>query len=99
MAKSTPKTVAAPNTPAEKKPVAARKPVAAKKPTAARKPAAAKRATAEAAAPKWTPGPEERYRMVQQAAYFIAEQNKFNGDPMDFWAAAEAQIARMLSST
>ena len=72
---------------------------AARKAPAARKPAGAKRAAAKTAAPKWTPGPEERYRMVQQAAYFIAEQNKFNGDPMDFWSAAEAQIARMLSGT
>lgn len=70
---------------------------AAPKAPAEKKPAAAKRAAAKTVTPKWTPGPEERYRMVQQAAYFIAERNGFNGNPMDFWSAAEAQIATMLS--
>ena len=69
---------------------------AAPKTPAAKKPAVAKRAAKKTAA-TWTPGPEERYRMVQQAAYFIAERHKFNGNPMDFWSAAEAQIAKMLS--
>ena len=69
---------------------------AASKAPAAKKPAVAKRAAKKPTA-KWTPGPEERYRMVQQAAYFIAERHKFNGNPMDFWSAAEAQISKMLS--
>lgn len=72
---------------------------AAPKAAAEKEPAVAKRAAAKTVAPKWTPGPEERYRMVQQAAYFIAERNEFNGNPMDFWSEAEAQIAKMLSGT
>ena len=70
---------------------------AAPKTAAPRKPAVAKRTAAKKVAADWTPGPEERYAMVQQAAYFIAERNRFNGDPMDFWSAAEAQISKMLS--
>jgi hypothetical protein len=69
---------------------------AASKAPAAKKPAVAKRAATRPAA-NWIPGPEERYRMVQQAAYFIAERHKFNGNPMDFWSEAEAQIFKMLS--
>jgi len=64
---------------------------------AARKPAVAKRAAAKKVPTKSAPGPEERYRMVQQAAYYIAERHKFNGHPMDFWSEAEAQIAKMLA--
>lgn len=39
------------------------------------------------------PGPEERYRMVQTAAYFIAEQHGFQGRSDEHWAAAEREIA------
>lgn len=42
------------------------------------------------------PTPEERYRMVQTAAYFIAERNAFGGCSTDHWAAAEVEIARRL---
>lgn len=63
------------------------KPAAAKKP-AAKKPAAAK--------PKKI-GAEERYRMVEVAAYFLAERNNFKGSPVEYWTAAEAQIDIMLS--
>jgi hypothetical protein len=37
--------------------------------------------------------PEERYRMVQTAAYFIAEQHGFQGRSDEHWAAAERAIA------
>jgi hypothetical protein len=40
---------------------------------------------------------EERYRMVEVAAYFMAERNKFAGSPVEYWSAAEAQIKKMLS--
>jgi len=63
---------------------------AAAKPAAARKPAARKTAAA-------APGAEERYRMVEVAAYFLAERNGFAGDPSAYWIAAEQQITRMLS--
>jgi len=73
------------------------KPAATKK--VAAKPAAAKKATAPKAAKKVTParGAEERYRMVEVAAYYIAERNGFAGDPTVFWTEAEAQIAKLLS--
>ena len=39
---------------------------------------------------------EERYRMTEVAAYFVAEHNSFAGNPVDFWIAAEAQVSAML---
>ena len=42
------------------------------------------------------PGAEERYRMVEVAAYYIAERNGFAGDPSAFWAEAEMQISKLL---
>jgi len=39
---------------------------------------------------------EERYRMVELAAYYIAEQNGFQGRTDEYWAAAENQIATRL---
>jgi hypothetical protein len=35
--------------------------------------------------------------MVQDAAYFIAEKNGFKSGSMDYWIAAEAEIAVLLS--
>jgi len=68
---------------------AASKKVPVKKTTAAgTKPAAKKPST------KLTP--EERYRMVQTAAYFIAERNGFGGCSTDHWATAEIEIASLL---
>jgi hypothetical protein len=42
------------------------------------------------------PTPEERYRMVETAAYFIAEQHGFQGRSDEHWAAAERAIAAKL---
>ena len=39
----------------------------------------------------------ERYRMVETAAYFIAERNNFAGNSSEYWVAAEAQIKKMLA--
>ncbi|HUW76014.1 MAG TPA: DUF2934 domain-containing protein, partial [Gallionella sp.] len=39
------------------------------------------------------PTREERYRMVETAAYFIAEQHGFQGRSDEHWAAAERAIA------
>ncbi len=36
--------------------------------------------------------PQERYEMIQYAAYFIAKCNNFEGDPHAYWSEAEAQI-------
>lgn len=89
--------------PAEKKTAGAQKKVAA---TPAAKVAVKKAASiikeptkAKKAAPAkvWVkPNPEERYRMVETAAYFIAERNNFQGDPTAFWSAAEIEIATLL---
>lgn len=35
---------------------------------------------------------KERYKSVEVAAYYIAEHNQFQGNPADFWYAAEAQM-------
>ena len=42
------------------------------------------------------PTPEERYCMVQTAAYFIAERNGFGGCPTEYWVTAELEIAGKL---
>jgi hypothetical protein len=42
------------------------------------------------------PSPEDRYRMVQSAAYFIAERDGFRGADTDYWAQAEGEIAAQL---
>lgn len=39
---------------------------------------------------------EERYRMVEVAAYYIAERNRFAGSPVEYWTEAEAQISILL---
>lgn len=60
---------------------------------------AAKAATpvAKAAPRKVAPSAGERYRMVQDAAYYLAEKNGFKGGAMDYWIAAEAEIKLFLS--
>ncbi|HLD09902.1 MAG TPA: DUF2934 domain-containing protein [Methylophilaceae bacterium] len=89
--------------PAVKKASAVAKPAAAKKVAVAKKPAVKKAAPKKAAAKKPAAGKpnkisaEERYRMVEVAAYFMAERNKFAGNPVGYWAAAEVQIKKMLS--
>ncbi len=75
-----------------KKPVAAKAAAPKKAASAAPKKPAAKRA---AAAKSVTP--EQRYRMVAEAAYFHAERHGFVGDPTQDWIAAEAEIAALLS--
>lgn len=64
-------------------------------------PAAGKKSPVKKSAPAKTTGkahstPEERYRMVQTAAYFIAERNGFQGYPADHWLLAELEIAARL---
>jgi hypothetical protein len=36
--------------------------------------------------------PEQRYRMVQESAYYIAEKAHFNGDSMQHWLTAEREF-------
>lgn len=83
-AKAAPKKAAAAKpakTAVEKNPAAK---AAAKKPAAAKSPAST------------GPSAEERYRMTEVAAYFMAERNNFAGSPVEYWQAAEAQINNML---
>ncbi|AGA31991.1 hypothetical protein TVNIR_0280 [Thioalkalivibrio nitratireducens DSM 14787] len=40
--------------------------------------------------------PEQRYRMIQDAAYFIAERNGFTGDHHAHWLEAEQAIDAQL---
>ncbi len=42
--------------------------------------------------------PEERQRMIAEAAYFIAERRDFDGDCETHWLEAECEIDRMLGS-
>lgn len=42
------------------------------------------------------PTPEERYRMIETAAYFIAERHGFQGHADEHWAAAEREVAARL---
>jgi hypothetical protein len=66
---------------------------------------ASKKATATKAASKKKPAskaknvsPEQRYQMVAQAAYYIAERNGFSGDDTRYWLEAEAEIHKLLLS-
>ena len=62
---------------------------AAKKPQATRpKPATSRKAV--------KPTPEERYRLVETTAYFIAERHGFQGRSDEHWAAAELEVAARL---
>ena len=50
-------------------------------------------------APPHTVTPEERWRMVAEAAYLRAEKRGFSGgNPTDDWLAAEAEVEKILSS-
>ncbi len=78
---------------------ATRKPTA---PSSARP--AANQATSQAAKPRAkasgsarTPSRAQRHKMIEEAAYFLAEKNFFAGHSVDYWVAAEAQIDAMLA--
>jgi hypothetical protein len=62
-----------------------------KKPSAGKAPAAGQargRVTAEP--PR--PSAEERYRLVAERAYLLAERNGFGGDPVAYWLDAEREL-------
>ncbi|MDF7808951.1 histone H1-like repetitive region-containing protein [Pontiellaceae bacterium B12219] len=98
------KKAAAKKAPAKKK--AAAKKAPAKKAVA--KKAVAKKAPAKKAAAKKAPAKkkaaakrvkytnEQVYSMIEQAAYFAAENDGFKKDPSDYWAVAEASINAMI---
>jgi hypothetical protein len=50
-----------------------------------------------AAAKKSNVSPEQRYKMIQDAAYFITERHGFNGDSAYFWSLAEAEVNSRLT--
>jgi hypothetical protein len=58
----------------------------------AKKPVAAAK---KSAAPKVSP--EERQKMIEREAYFIAEKQGFQGDSQAHWAAAVKKIDAMLA--
>ncbi len=68
----------------------------------------AKRATANKAAPKKalaqkmrarTISDEERYMMIQEAAYFLAEKHHFHADPSAIWVQAEQEVDALIAGT
>lgn len=68
---------------------------AAKKAAAPAKPKAEKKTTAKKASASKS-NSAERYKMIEVAAYFIAERDNFSGNAVDYWIAAEKQISSML---
>ena len=76
----------APATPAKRK-------VVAKRPGAAKQAVVAKRAPAGQPAPVPKPvAPEQRFRMIQERAYFLAQRDDFKAHPDTYWWAAEAEV-------
>jgi len=62
-----------------------------------RKPTPSKSGTPKTAAKFVTP--EQRYKMIAEAAYFIAEKRGFSeGDKNSDWLNAEADIDKMLTN-
>ncbi|HPT49004.1 MAG TPA: DUF2934 domain-containing protein [Accumulibacter sp.] len=59
------------------------------------KPATRRKASAKKA-PLSSPSAEERYGMVQDAAYYLAEKEGFQGAAVDYWIRAEREIATQL---
>lgn len=76
-----------------------KKPAAPKK-AAAPKAAAEKKPAARKASPKKTTtanSPFERYKMIEVAAYYLAEKDDFKGYAADYWIAAEKEIEKKLT--
>ena len=73
---------------------AAKKP-AAKKKAAVRKAPVKKKASAKKGAKKAV-SPEQRYMMVRDAAYYLAEKSGFTGSSVEHWIQAEKQIKAQL---
>ncbi len=78
---------AKPKAAAAKKETSATKKASTAKTTAAKKPAAKKTKTT-------TSDLEQRYKLIEVAAYYIAEKDGFAGNPVDYWIAAELQISK-----
>lgn len=85
--------------PAAKKPAAAAKaPAKAPAKTPVKKPVAAEKPTARAPRAKHAVAAEQRRNYIEVAAYYIAERHGFMpGRELTDWAAAEAEIDRLLA--
>lgn len=90
---------------APKKPTPAKKPAAKKtapKKVAVKKDPAKKAAVKKPAAKKASAHKDnamsgfERYKMIEVAAYYMAEKNGFVGNSTDYWTAAEKEINKKL---
>lgn len=88
--KDTPKKKPAPKT-VEKKAVTP-KAVAPKKVTAAKKAMPKKASDKKLTKKTSNMSGFERYKMIEVAAYYIAEKNGFAGHAADYWVAAEKEI-------
>jgi hypothetical protein len=67
-----------------------------KRAAALKAPSVKKVATKKPSTKKSTkPSPEALYRMTEVAAYYIAQNNGFAGNPSDYWITAEAQISAL----
>jgi len=69
----------------------AKKPIT-KKPVA-KKPVAKKASAAKSSSVSGF----ERYKMIEVAAYYIAEKKGFSGNSTDYWTAAEKEIDKKLA--
>ena len=73
------------------------------KPPAPTKPAATKNTPAKASAKAIEkqavaqPSAQEHYRIVETAAYYIAERSNFQGNAVEHWSQAEIEIAEKLA--
>lgn len=72
-------------------------------PKASATPKAAKSAATSATTRKKTSKPaiitsDERYKMIEVAAYYIAEKNGFGHDHMNHWLQAEQEIDAKLNA-
>jgi hypothetical protein len=66
---------------------------------AARKPST-RRKTGNASQAAMDVSPEQRWRMIAEAAYLRAEKRGFvDGDPVEDWLQAEAEITTLLAET
>jgi hypothetical protein len=67
-------------------------------PAFAAPPIAASATSTTSTVPKTTISPEQRRRMVAEAAYYKAQRRGFRGDPVRDWTEAEAEIDAILLS-
>lgn len=76
---------------------AVKKKAASKKKAPAKK-VVAKKKTATKKAVKKSVGAEQRYKMIEDAAYYLAEKSGFSGNTVEHWVRAEKQIDAQLKS-